>query len=148
MLETNCLEFGLANFEYLENNIPMSIVYIKHDLYPESILIRNFIGQVNVNDIINSWEYLNQNKLIDKKIKGVINNLSGCELIMDMESFKTLITYLKKEDSIKKIKLAVISDNPETMVFPFLGENQESELKIKPFSTMEAAVNWIILGLS
>jgi hypothetical protein len=67
---------------------------------------------------------------------------------MDMESFKTLIAYLKKEDSIKKIKLALISDNPETMVFPFLGENRESELKIKPFSTMEAAVNWIIMGQS
>lgn len=126
----------------------MSIVYVKHVLYHETILIRNFIGKVDVNDIIDSWEYLNQNKLIDEKIKGVINNLTGCELIMDMESFKTLIAYLKKEDYIKKIKLAVITDNPETMVFPFLGENRESELKIKPFSTMEVAANWIITGLS
>ncbi len=126
----------------------MSIVYVKHDLYPESILIRNFIGNVDVNDIIDSWEYLNQNKLIDKKIKGIINNLTGCELHMDMESFVTLIAYLKKEDYIKNIKLAVISDNPKTMVFPFLGENQENKLKIKPFSTMEAAVDWILLGLS
>ena len=148
MLETNCLEFGLANFENLKNNIPiMSIEYVKHDLYPESILIRNFIGKVDVNGIIDSWEYLNKNKLIDKKIKGVITNLTGCELIMDMESFKTLIAYLKKEDYIKKIKLAVISNIPETIVFPFLGEIQESELKIKPFSTMEAAVDWIIKGL-
>lgn len=148
MLETNCLKFGLANFENLKNNIPiMSIEYAKHNLYPESILIRNFIGKVDVNDIIDSWEYLNKNKLIDKKIKGVITNLAGCELIMDMESFKTLIAYLKKEDYIKKIKLAVISEIPETIVFPFLGEIQESELKIKPFSTMEAAVNWIMKGL-
>lgn len=124
----------------------MSIEYIKHDLHPESILIRNFFGKVDVNNIIDSWEYLHKNKLIDKNIKGIINNLTGCELIMDMESFKILIAYLKKEDSIKKIKLAVISDIPETIVFPFLGENQESELKIKPFSTMEAAVDWILKG--
>lgn len=126
----------------------MSIVYSKHDLYPESILIRNFIGKVNLNDIIDSWEYLNQNKLIDKKIKGIINNLTSCELIMNIESYESLITYLKKEDYIKKIKLAVISDNPKTIVFAFLGENQQNELKIKPFSTMEAAVDWILLGLS
>lgn len=125
----------------------MSIEYVKHNLYPESILIRNFIGKVDVNNIIDSWEYLHKNNLIDINIKGIINNLTGCELIMDMESFKILIAYLKKEDSIKKIKLAVISDIPETIVFPFLGENQESELKIKPFSTMEAAVNWIMNGL-
>lgn len=124
----------------------MSIEYIKHYLHPEKILIRNFIGKVDVNNIIYSWEYLHKNKLIDKNIKGIINNLTGCELIMDMESYKILIAYLKKEDSIKKIKLAVISDIPETIIFPFLGENQESELKIKPFSTMEAAVDWILKG--
>lgn len=124
----------------------MSIEYVKHNLYPESILIRNFIGKVDVNNIIDSWEYLHKNKLIDKNIKGIIKNLTGCELIMDMESFKILIAYLKKDDSIKKIKLAVISDIPETIVFPFLGENQENELKIKPFSTMEAAVDWILKG--
>jgi len=124
----------------------MSIEYVKHNLYPESILIRNFIGKVDVYNIIDSWEYLNKNKLIDKKIKGVINNFTGCELIMDMESFKILIAYLKKDHIIKKIKLAVISDNPETIVFPFLAENQESGLKIKPFSTMDAAVDWILKG--
>jgi hypothetical protein len=125
----------------------MSIFYEKHVLYPESILIRNFIGKVSLKDIIDSWEYLHVNNLIDNKVKGVINNLSGCELIMDMENFKTLIDYLKKQDYIKEIKLAVITDTPKTMIFPFLGEEQERELKIKPFSTMEAAVNWILMGL-
>ena len=60
--------------------------------------------------------------------------------------FKTLIDYLKKQDYIKEIKLAVITDTPKTMIFPFLGEEQERELKIKPFATMEAAVNWVIMG--
>jgi len=33
----------------------MSIIYEKHELYPESILIRKFIGKVSVNDSIDSW---------------------------------------------------------------------------------------------
>ena len=109
----------------------MSIVYEKHNAYPESILIRNFIGKVSVKDIIDSWEYLHDNKLIDKKIKGVINNLSGCELIMDMEHFKTLIDYLKKQDYIKKIKLAVISDTPKTIIFPFFRGRKGKGIKNK-----------------
>jgi hypothetical protein len=100
----------------------MSIVYEKHNLYPESILIRRFIGKVSIEDIINSWEYLNKNKLINDKIKGVINNLSCCELIFDMENFNDLLNYLNKHDYIKKIKLAVISDSPKTIIFPFIGE--------------------------
>ncbi|MEX1382289.1 hypothetical protein [Lutibacter sp.] len=125
----------------------MSIIHEKHDLYPESILIRKFTGKVYAKDIIASWEYICENKLIDEKIKGVINNLKDCELIMDMESFKTVIAYMKKQDCLKKIKIAVITDTPKTIVFPILGAERERELKIKPFSTMEAAVNWVTMAL-
>lgn len=121
----------------------MSIIYEKCNSHPESILIRKFIGKVNVNDIIESWKYLFENKLIDDKIKGVINDLSGCELLMDMKSFETLIGYIKKQDFIKGIKLAVISDSSKIIIFPFLGEKQEKELNIKPFSTLKAAVDWV-----
>ena len=65
---------------------------------------------------------------------------------MDMQSFDILISYLKKQDYLSKIKLAVICDNPRTIIFPTLGERQEQELQIKPFSTMEAAVDWILTG--
>ena len=126
----------------------MSIIHEKHYLYPEHILIRKFIGKTSGKDIVDSWEYLHKNNLINKKIKGVINDLSDCELIMDMEKFKTLLNFMKNQDYLKNIKLAVISDNPEIIVFPFLGKEQERTLKIKPFSTMEAAVNWIAIDIS
>ena len=125
----------------------MTIIYKRHELFPESVLIRNFAGKVGVNDIIESWEYLKENQLVDKKIKGVINDLSGCELLLDMESFKTLIAYLKNQDFLRGIKLAVICNTPQKIIFPVLGENHESELKIKPFSTMEAAEHWVTLEL-
>jgi hypothetical protein len=125
----------------------MSILYRKHEAYPDSILIRNFIEKINVSDIIDSWEYLIENKMITGTLKGVINNLQDCELQMDINSFKTLIAYLKRNDCLSKIKLAVICDNPKTIVFPMLGEKEEHELKIRPFSTLEAAVHWIIYEL-
>jgi len=125
----------------------MSIIYEKHDLYPESILIRKFIGEVSSIDIFDSLEYLRKNKLIDKKIKGVITDLLECDLNLDMESFATVLDYMEKQDCIKEIKCAVILNNPKTIIFPILGETHKSELKIKPFSTMEAAVNWISMNV-
>jgi hypothetical protein len=113
-------------------------------LYPESILIRDFVGKVDVKEIIASWEYLIENKLIKYSIKGVINNLTRCDLLIDMESFKTLIDFLKKQDYLKGIKLAVICTNPVAIVFPTLGEYREPGLKIKPFTTMDAAVSWVL----
>ncbi|MGV8946828.1 MAG: hypothetical protein ACOH1N_10405 [Lutibacter sp.] len=126
----------------------MNVIYKKHDLYPESILIRKFIGKANSSDIIKSWEYLCQNKLIDKNIKGVITDLLECELSLDMESFETVLDFMEKQDCIKEIKCPVISNNSKTIIFPFLSEKHRSNLKIKPFSTMEAAVNWIIMNVS
>ena len=124
----------------------MRIIYEKHDFYTESILIRKFNGKVNLTNIIDSWKYLCKNKLTDKKIKGVITDLLECELNLDMKGIETLLGYMEKQDCIKKIKCAVISNNPKTIVFPFLGEKHKSELKIKPFSTMEAAVNWTAMN--
>lgn len=124
----------------------MGIEYKKHDLYPDSILIRDFFGQVSVEEIIESWESIIKNNLIKDSTKGIINNLSGCDLLMDMERFKTLMAYLRKKAQLKGVKLAVICDNPKTIIFPTLGESKEPELSIKPFSTMDAAVSWVILG--
>ena len=122
----------------------MGIYYRKHDLYPESILIRDFAGKVGVDEIIESWKYLITNNMISDATKGIINNISSCALHMNMESFKILINYLKTQDLLKKTKLAVICENPKTIVFPALGESKEDELKIKPFSTMNAAVSWVL----
>jgi hypothetical protein len=121
----------------------MSIEYKRHELYPESILIRKFIGKVTFNEIFDSWKYLCENKQIDNKIKGIVNDLLDCEIEMDLKSFENLLNYIENQDCIRKIKLAVITNNPKIIIFPILGENQKKELKIKPFSTMDAAVDWV-----
>ena len=122
----------------------MSIAYRKHHLYPKNIYIRDFAGRVDVVEIIQSWEFLLHHNLIHEEILGVINNLTDCQLDMDMNSFHTLIGYLKEHDQLYRIKLAVICDDPRMIVFPTLGAVQEKSLKIKPFASEEAAVEWIM----
>lgn len=122
----------------------MTFLYKKHTKFPDKILIREFQGQVNSAEIIRSWEYMLENKLITSELLGVINDLSGCVLNMNMEGFQDLLNFLKKHGNIKKLKQAVISDTPGNIVFPTLAEIGEKELKIKVFSTIEAAVYWIL----
>jgi len=121
----------------------MSIVYKKHPHYKEAILIRNFEGEINVSMIIESWEYLRNSQLLYPETIGVINNLTNCELKMDLSSFDQLIAYLKTQPVLKKLRLAVICINPKAIVFPFMAE-KENTLHIKAFSTIEAATSWII----
>ena len=122
----------------------MSISYRKHDLYPEFILIRDFSGPVRVEDIIASWEHIVSNNLLEDTTMGIINNLSECDLQMDMLGFSTLMEYLRNQDYLKNVKLAVLCDNPKNIVFPKLAEKRETDLKIKPFSTKAAAEDWIL----
>lgn len=121
----------------------MTIFYERHPKYPESVLIRKFIGEINVENIIDSWEYLIENKMITDSIKGVINDLVGCKLNMNISSFEKLMVYLKSHECFVNIKLAVVCEDPRTIVFPILGENKESKLKIKAFSTFAAASDWV-----
>lgn len=122
----------------------MSFEYKKHERYPDEILIRNFVGNVGADDIIDSWKYLIENKLIDKSTKGVINNLTGCDLFLDLNNFKTVLSFLKKQKKLHGLKLAVICDTPKKTVFPILGGLDQNNFEIKPFSTAEAAVSWIM----
>jgi len=109
------------------------------------ILVRKFHGAVGVTDIISSWKYLLENKILNDEHLGVINDLCDCKLKMDQDCFKQLIGYLKNSPVFLNLKLAVICDTPEKIVFPLLGEHSVRELHIKPFSTLDAAVDWILV---
>lgn len=122
----------------------MAISYRNHNVYPNNIYIRDFEGKVDVQEIIDSWEFLLNSNLIKPDTKGIINNLIHCELDMNMDSFKTLMAYLNQHQELKNIKLAVLSVDPKIIVFPTLGETTQRDLKIRPFTTEEAAVIWII----
>lgn len=122
----------------------MGIAYKNHKVFPNNIYYRDFKGTVNVREIIMSWEFLLNNDLIKEETKGIINNLNDCELDMDMDSFQTLMNYLKAHAEFKHLKLAVICTDPRKIVFPVLGEKMEKTLKIKPFASEDAAVSWIM----
>lgn len=122
----------------------MSILLKPHIDFPKEIIVRTFEGRVGFNQILDSWKSLKDHQLITKKTVGIINDLSKCDLQLDMNDFASIISYLKTQDYLKHIKLAVITDSPKVIVFPMLGETQEKTLNIKPFNTEKAAVGWIM----
>jgi hypothetical protein len=115
--------------------------------YPSGIiLVREFQDNVNVDQIIESWEYLLTNQILTVKHIGVINNLCRANLDMNMDSFARLINYLRAKPYFSRIKLAVICDTPNKIVFPMIGEYNVKELKIRPFATVEKSIEWILEG--
>jgi len=122
----------------------MPILSNTHNRHPETILFRQFEGEIQKEDIFESWKQIINNKTLNKNTKGIINNLNSCDFMLNMDDFNFLMKFLNKYESIKKIKIAVVADCPKKIIFPMLGEKQEKELNIKPFSSNEAAVEWIL----
>ena len=120
------------------------VQYSNFSFYSEKILVRKFNGAIQASDIIDSWKYVLRNNMISNEIKGVANDICNTELLMDMNSFGELMSYIKKNPVLSKLKLAVICDTPDKTVFPVVGNMENKELRIKPFSTMEAAARWIL----
>lgn len=122
----------------------MPILSNMHTSYPETILFRQFVGKIEKQDIYESWKQLIDNDIINQNLKGIVNNLNGCDFMINIDEFNFLMNFLNQHDNIKKLKIAVVTDSPQKIIFPMLGEKQEKELNIKPFSSNKAAEEWIL----
>jgi len=120
----------------------MNIEFKYHSKYPETILVRKVTGKISAEDVLVSLKKM-KNLLEEKpSVRCVLNDLLDCELDMNMETFMPVLIYVKNQDWLKNIKMAVVTKNPKTIVFPILAEKKES--RIKAFSSYEAAENWLL----
>ena len=121
----------------------MTVVYEYFKWHSSEILLRRFAGEITAEDIINSWEYLINNDILTREHIGVLNDIREADFKMNMETFKVLLKYLRDHDIFSGMKIAVIVDSPEKVIFPMVGADATG-LNIKPFATPEAAAHWII----
>jgi len=122
----------------------MGIKLTTHIDFPDEIIIRKFEGVIQPEDVLLSWENIKSSPLLTTSTKGIISDLSKCDFRMDLNGFQKIINYLKNQEYLKPIKLAVITDSPKDIVFPMIGESTVKSLQIKPFNTESAATRWIM----
>lgn len=115
------------------------------DCNSKRILVRTFHGEVTFADIISSWDSCINNNYINDDVIGVISDFNDGSLMSSFSDvgFEKIIAYIKTNKTFNKLKLAVIIDSPEKIVFPIIGQEKLPERQIKPFSTEKAAVEWI-----
>ena len=108
------------------------------------IISRCLCGDVYLKNNIESFDELLSEYDISK-IKGIINDFSEANMRMEIKEIGTLLKFINnKLKELSHIKLAVVSQKPEIIVFPSLAANIFPLLNIKPFSTVEGARMWIL----
>ncbi|RZT97572.1 hypothetical protein EV201_2245 [Ancylomarina subtilis] len=110
-----------------------------------SILYKNYYGLITVEDIISSWEQAINNKLIPNHVKGFILDFRKSTFDFEVSRYIEISNFYKKYLHVfGGSKIALITVDPKDLVIPVLFQAKEDGYKSKPFSTLEAARDWIL----
>lgn len=110
----------------------------------EELILRIFKGPVKVDDVFDSFEYIVNSKMISPVCKGILTDFRDCSLDFEKASFKNLIEYVRGSSALNGLKIAVVVDTSQNIVFPMMASN-EPGMVVQPFSTIEAAQKWIFM---
>jgi len=109
------------------------------------ILFKYYYGPIDLQTIVNSWNYAISNRIIPTEINGFILDYRKGSLQIDLNKFSTIPDYYKAHPEIfENKKIAIIVDKPRDIVVPMLVREKDSGYESKPFSTLEAAMQWIL----
>jgi chaperone required for assembly of F1-ATPase len=107
------------------------------------VIVRRFSGEVCIEDMMESWNKLLASYTNLKDYKGILTSFLDAEIIHEDQNLNVLIEFLKNHlDQLKDLKIAVVMNTPMVTNTIILGQRVKS-LQIKPFSTIEAAMQWI-----
>ncbi len=113
---------------------------IKHD--DSEYIFREFKGELVTEDIMDSFVYILNENMIKPGCRGIITDLREARLSFDMNTFKNLLIFIKSSPGLAGLKIAVVVDSADKIVFPMMASNEPGML-VQPFSTMESAIKWI-----
>jgi hypothetical protein len=109
------------------------------------ILFKYYSGLINIEDIESSWEYAFENGLIPKEVKGFILDYRNSNFNIKIEEHAAIADFYKKHlDIFGNFKIAILTEAYRDIVIPILVETKDEGYSSKPFSTLEAAIEWVL----
>lgn len=107
------------------------------------VIVREFKGEISVDEIINSFKFIQKNLLTDKTI-GILTDTSQAELKFAIPKLAKILSFFLKNKNIRKLKLAIVAISPDVVTFPMVAHSKMPILKIQAFSSRKAAFNWLL----
>ncbi len=121
----------------------MNVKYSYIDCHNKRILLREFRRKISIDDVIASFEEIIDKKMLSDDTLGIITDLRGVKLEVNPKVFKKISGFFKTHPEIYQFKLAALTDSPTQVVLASIAGRLSSKLKIKPFSTFEASLEWM-----
>lgn len=113
---------------------------------PETkIFYKKHFGNIAKEEIFKSWDHAIENDLIPKDTVGFIIDFRKAHYALKMTDVKSMPSYFNSHPEVfGGKKMAVIVSSPKEIVVPILIQYTQKKYYLKPFSTEEAALKWIL----
>ena len=109
------------------------------------IFFKHYYGIISLEDIRSSWEQIFYTDLIPSETKGFVVDYRNAVMNIPPGQHARIAEYYKEHlEVFNNRKIAVLTENPQNVVISILVESKDEGYQSKPFSTMEAAVRWVL----
>lgn len=113
-------------------------------LEDSTILLRTFSGITNLDFILDSWKRDIEKGIVSTSLHGVISDFTNAKTLFSLKDLRQLQVYYREEYEIfGSFKMAQVIDSP-SIIYPKIFEKEEKKFVSKGFSTLDAALAWII----
>jgi hypothetical protein len=109
------------------------------------ILYKYYSGPITLEDISASWDYAIANNIIPPETKGFILDYRKASIQIEIaESYKIADYYRQHLEVFGNKKIAIIIQDHKDFAIPTLVASRDDGYSSYPFSTLEAAINWVL----
>lgn len=109
------------------------------------ILFKYYYGLISVEDIKNSWTDAIAKKQIPDNVRGFVLDYRKAHFDFEPRRLTEIAEFYMANIHVFGNKyIAMVADNPKDIVYPILFQAEDKGCVTKPFSTMEAAVAWVL----
>ncbi|QIA09007.1 hypothetical protein [Draconibacterium halophilum] len=112
--------------------------------YKDRIVFKYYFGLVTVEDVRESWlSAINQNLFPDDVIGFVLDYRKAKFDIAPGRHNEIPEFYHQHPEVFEGTRVAIVTVRPEDVVYPMLIRMKDKGYQSIPFSTIEAAINWV-----
>ena len=109
----------------------------------DGVIVRRFSGEVCFEDMMDSWKKLLASYKSLQDYKGILTSFLDADIKEEDSNLNVMVEFLKGNlDQLKDLKIAIVMNTPMVTNTIIVSQKVQS-LQIKPFSTIEAAMQWI-----
>ncbi len=111
------------------------------------ILFKAYYGAITIDYIISSWEFAFREGLIPEIKCGFVLDYRKARLdVVPGRHVEIAAFYKRHIEVFGGYRIAIVTEEPKDIVIPVLVEMHDEGYHSRPFSTMEAAVSWVLAG--